>query len=118
MQLAIAVRTSHAEYVTQWRQLLQTVKLCLKTSSQRISAFSQLSASDQAALSKEGKMNIFLRGLARIMEVGLWVAASCSEAMVEEELCNDVEALIATVQKQSSENMQLNHEVKWFEYQC
>ena len=83
LQLAIAVRTSHTEHVGHWSSIMTAVSRVVLDALGSVEEYKGLSEADQEAVKSTEPMNVFVRGVLRVVDVGKWVAASCQEAMVE-----------------------------------
>lgn len=83
LQLVVAVRTSHREYVQHWIAVMTNVSRILLDSLGSIEEFKSLSDADRNAVTSTEQMNVFVKGMLRVVDVGKWVGASCQEAEVE-----------------------------------
>jgi hypothetical protein len=83
LQLVVAVRTSHRDHVDHWGTVMTKVSRILLDSLGSIEEFKGLAQTDRDVLVGTEQMNVFVRGVLRVVDVGKWIAASCQEAVVE-----------------------------------
>jgi Ca2+-binding EF-hand superfamily protein len=89
-RMALAISSTHAEYPRQWLLVLQIVVAKVKEGNDIIAQFKKLSTADKNSLISHLKMSEYALGLVAVSEIGMWVSASCTEAMVHEEIAAEV----------------------------
>jgi len=89
-RMILSTCSTHSEYPRQWLLVLQIAVAKVKEGNDIITQFRQLSAADQTVLISHLKMSEYALGLVAISEIGLWVSASCIEAMVHEKIALEV----------------------------
>jgi hypothetical protein len=94
IKIITALYTTHNSLITYWRDMLTLVEECVGTSETALEQFNRLEVIDQNILLATEKMKTFLEGALCIARVGLYVAASCMEGMLQEELAMSVAAKI------------------------
>jgi hypothetical protein len=90
IRLGTAISTTHTSLPASWLRLLTAVANTLSEAAKSVEAFSRLSAEDQKAVRASEKMRAFVDGAQAVAEAGVWVAASCLEALVHDELAGRV----------------------------
>lgn len=107
-RMAVITCSSHPNHPKYWQRLLKAMFSKLQQASTVTKkAFAQLSSADQRAVLGTSKMSEYVCGLERLAEATLWVAATCSEAMLYEaesasawKLAQDVLKMLATTYQQ------------------
>jgi hypothetical protein len=89
-RMVLAVSSTHDEYPNQWVQILDIVVRKVREGNDVVSRFQGLGASDRNALISHLKVSEYAQALVAMCEIGLWVAASCLEAMVHETIAQEV----------------------------
>lgn len=79
-RLIRATHTTHKQHPKHWTVILARVCQILETAVERLQAFMLLSTGDRELTLQEGRMSIFVRGVVRVLEVGLWVSTTVTEA--------------------------------------
>jgi hypothetical protein len=103
MRLITATLTTHVEFPDHWARILSSVSSNLTVASDRLESFKQLSKADQKEVMLNDKMKNFLVGTNLIAHVGLWVATSCTESLVNEKQAAQVASSAVAVVKTISE---------------
>ena len=106
LQIIKATHSTHRQQPKAWVQMLHRICYVLDIAADRLTACQLLPSIDKEAIMQEGKMSIFMRGVVRILEVGLWVVASITEAVV-------VEAMEYVTRFRSQCDVFLRHATEW-----
>ena len=80
-RLVTAVCTTHTQHPRYWRQLLTRVSGMLQEASAALEQYRALPAADQSAAAADARLQALASAAARVAELGLWVAATCVEAV-------------------------------------
>jgi hypothetical protein len=89
-RMILATCSTHSEYPRQWLLVLQIAVAKVKEGNDIIARFKKLSVADRNSLISHLKMSEYALGLVAISEIGMWVSASCIEAMVHEKIAAEV----------------------------
>jgi len=89
-RMTIAICSTHENYPKQWLQVLQVAVGKVKEGNDIVARFKKMNETDRNAVVSHLKMSEYALGLLAIAEIGLWVSASCMEAMVHEKIAEEV----------------------------
>jgi len=89
-RLVLCVASTHSNYPPQWARVLDVVAGRVGVGFSTLQKFDSLGGLDQIAVRTHLKVSEFARVVVLISEVGVWVAATCLEAMVHESKAKEV----------------------------
>jgi hypothetical protein len=103
MRLITATLTTHVNFPDHWAKILSFVSTSITEAKRSLDSFALLGSVDKGLALQQDKMKNFLVGMALIANVGVWVATSCTESLVNEKQASLVAAaatkLVATIQE-------------------
>lgn len=102
LHMIVANLTSHKNYPTYWKKIMTQINYIIDGAIEKIDSFKRLSDLERAAVLGEEKMNNFLRGISRVSKLGMWVAVTCLETLVELDLAHRIIALCSKFTKLAS----------------
>ena len=82
--MMIAVRTTHNTHLQHWLLLFNHVSSAKQNASNIMDAFNRLKKGDKDSVLTCERMKTFITGSLKLAELGVWVCASCVEAVVHE----------------------------------
>ncbi len=110
-RLLVALSSSHTQQADVWKKLLDQCERLLIEANNNLLYFLKLKSMDQNAVKTEEKFKSYVEAVIMIIESSIMIAASCSEAYVNENEAKKVFQLSMEVLKLMKKEWSINSEV-------
>jgi hypothetical protein len=82
LRIITAIFSTHTSFPDYWKSILSKATSMVAEANSRYASFESLNHADKVVVLNDDKMKTYIDGIAKIIEIGNWVAATSADAMV------------------------------------